>query len=318
MTMTNTDKILNLQETQEIELFKMQGWPAGGYRLSKAHAGAIQAAYFAQRPLLVRGDPGLGKSQLAQAIACYLNWGLVTSVVHYNTHIEDLLFNQDHLERLYDANRQSAVGKDNADDNDDESKLAPKNYIRPGKIWQAMAPGTVSDYSCERPHTKKGTVLLIDEIDKADSSLPNALLEVLNNRSISIPFKNDPIQEKSHPLFVVITSNDERLLPQAFLRRCAILDLRLSEDKEKAQLELIDIYNTHKNYNPELSLDEALVKEAAKLVVEQRGKQSKEEYHAGTSEFLDLIKALCQFPEQNSENLKMLSTHLINKNQQRV
>jgi MoxR-like ATPase len=81
----DNEKIKQLTDEKPIKLEQMQGWPAGHYKLSPAHVGAIQAAYFCQRPLLVRGGPGLGKSQLAQAIASLLGWGLITSVVHYNT-----------------------------------------------------------------------------------------------------------------------------------------------------------------------------------------------------------------------------------------
>jgi MoxR-like ATPase len=309
-------KILNLTADQEIKLNPMPGWPAGGYRLSDKHAGAIQAAYFAKRPLLVRGDPGLGKSQLAQAIASYLDWGLVTTVIHYNSSFEDLLYSQDHLERLYDANQQTAETAD--DEPGGKGKLNLEKYIRPGKIWQAMAPETVEKYKTKRPHDKSGTVLLIDEIDKADSTLPNALLEVLNNGAISVPCLDKPIEQANHPYFVVITSNDERLLPQAFIRRCAVLDLHLKQDETEAIAQLTDIYKTHLKYNAALALDDSLVNQAASLVVSQRQSQSGGEYHSGTSEFLDVIKALCEFPQKSSEHLAMLATHLINKNQQRV
>jgi MoxR-like ATPase len=307
-------KILKLKENQEIKLKEIQGFPSGGYRLSQEHVGAIQAAYFTKRPLLVRGDPGLGKSQLAHAIASFLDWGLLSTVIHYNSNIEDLLYSQDHLERLHDANQTKSNGVE-----DTAKQLAPEKYIRPGKIWQAIAPSTLSDFCGVKPHDKQGSVLLIDEIDKADSSLPNALLEVLNNKTISVPCLKEPInQDKEHPLFVVITSNDERLLPQAFLRRCAVLDLRLEQEEEKAIEQLTNVYKTHLKFNVELALDEKLVREAAKLVIVQRSKQSPEEYHSGTSEFLDVIKALCEFPDKNSENLNTLSSYLINKNQQRI
>jgi MoxR-like ATPase len=143
----DNEKIKQLTDEKPIKLEQMQGWPAGHYKLSPAHVGAIQAAYFCQRPLLVRGGPGLGKSQLAQAIASLLGWGLITSVVHYNTSVDDLLYSIDHVKRLDEANS-----------GDDKVKSIDK-YLQPGKLWQAIAPSTLSEYDLEQPHNKSGSVL---------------------------------------------------------------------------------------------------------------------------------------------------------------
>lgn len=303
-----TEKLLSLKAGQEIELSAMQGWPAGGYLLSQEHVGALQAAWLADRPLLVRGDPGLGKSQLAQAIAAYLDWGLVSVVIHYNTVIDDLLFSVDHLERLHQANRTNG-----------DSDLSIDQYVRPGKVWQSLAPDTLKQYGADKPHQKTGTVLLIDEIDKADASLPNALLEVLNHKVISCPHLTEPVQQAGYPILVVITSNDERLLPMAFIRRCAVLDLHLKTG-EAGMNQLTDIYKTHCKYAqaPELSSEQ--VKAIVDLVLKQRHATStrSEEYKPGTSEFLDVIRALGQYPEtERDRQLEILKDHLICKYQQR-
>ncbi|MFT5164485.1 MAG: MoxR-like ATPase [Alteromonadaceae bacterium] len=306
----DNEKIKQLTDEKPIKLEQMQGWPAGHYKLSPAHVGAIQAAYFCQRPLLVRGGPGLGKSQLAQAIASLLGWGLITSVVHYNTSVDDLLYSIDHVKRLDEANS-----------GDDKVKSIDK-YLQPDKLWQAIAPSTLSEYDLEQPHNKSGSVLLIDEIDKAESSLPNALLEVLANGAISTPYLKEAIKaDETHPCFVVITSNEERLLPQAFLRRCAVLDIQLPTDREEATEWMLEIFKTH--YPDEQTQTEllTLATQVADNVIDQRQRveaQNNGDYKVGTSEFLDMLKVLKAFDaDERSAKLALLGTHLMNKTQLR-
>ena len=301
-------KVLSLEANMLIKLDKMQGWPEGHYQLSKKHIGAIQAAYFSGRPLLVRGGAGLGKSQLAQAIASYFDWGLISTVIHYNTSIDELLYSIDHVKRLDDANLK------------DEKVDTMEQYLQPGKIWQAIAPDSLSDFKKNKPHNKSGSVLLIDEIDKADSTLPNALLEVLANSSLSIPYINEAISaSEQHPFMVIITSNDERLLPQAFLRRCAVLDLQLPDNREEAIEWLLEILNAHyfdQSVKAEL-MDIAI--EVANQVIDYRTRVlqgNSGDYLPGTSEFLDTIKSLVLFPvAERSDKLKELSEHLIEKSE---
>ena len=306
----NRQTILNLTDENPIQLTKMQGWPEGAYKLSPKHVGAIQAAYFCQRPLLVRGGPGLGKSQLAQAIASLLGWGLISTVVHYNTSVEDLLYAVDHVKRLDEANRPESEVQSIA------------KYLQPGKVWQAIAPATLKEYGVEPPHDKPGTVLLIDEIDKAEPSLPNALLEVLSNGAISVPYLKDAITaDEKHPCFVVITSNEERLLPQAFLRRCAVLDIRLPKGEEEALQWMLDIFKTHYPDNKEQAKLTKLATAVAKKVLAHR--QSVEDknngdYLSGTAEFLDMLKTLNEFDSDDQfDKLTLLSEHLIDKSQLR-
>ncbi|WP_111979908.1 AAA family ATPase [Algibacillus agarilyticus] len=296
-----SNKLLALEAGYIIKTEALDGWPKSCYRLDGEHIGAIQAAYFANRPLLVRGDPGLGKSQLALAIAAILDFDLITSPIHYNTTIEDLLYSIDHLQRLHDVQANNKTPE----------QLAIKNYVKPGKVWQAIAPENQS-----KPCKKEGRVLLIDEIDKADSTLPNALLEVLNNKSITIPHMDVPITQKAdHQVFIVITSNEERLLPEAFLRRCAILDLRLPKDKNQAVEQLICIYQAHCEKELIIPLDkDETVNAIATWVVEQRQKQDAN-YQSGTSEFLDVIKAVNQYKQPTEAVLQTLKKHLIDKYQ---
>ncbi len=230
--------------------------------------------------------------------------------MQYNTTVESLLYNVDHIERLHFANLQ----------NQNKQDLSVNRFLKPGKIWQAIAPNLLNELAAEikndikPPHDKNGTVLLIDEIDKADSSLPNALLDVLDTGEISCPYVNVPIKANhdDHPYMVVVTSNEERLLPMAFIRRCAILDLTL-DNKEQ----LISIYNAHKTNDKKLAdLSDDLVEQVADFIFEQR-KHAKD-YKPGTSEFLDTLRALCQFDEEErAVKLETLKQHLITKTQQR-
>ena len=132
---------------------------------------------------------------------------------------------------------------------------------------------------------------------------------------INVPCVDQPIQTKaSHPYFIVVTSNEERLLPKAFLRRCAVLELQIPEEKSEAIALLMDIYTTHyPAAQSESDLNEA--KAEAEKVISQRNTQNDDDYFAGTSEFLDMIKALREYPEneRNSVRLALLSKHLVEK-----
>ncbi|GAA6168373.1 AAA family ATPase [Sessilibacter corallicola] len=302
-------KTLFTQRSENIS-FHREDIEHGNYHLTDQHIGAIQAAFLSNRPLLVRGDPGLGKSQLAYAIASILDWGVVKAVVQYNTTVESLLYDVDHIERLHFANLQTQS----------KQNLSVNRFLKPGKIWQAIAPNSLDKLAAEvdgdikPPHEKGGTVLLIDEIDKADSSLPNALLDVLDTGEISCPYTNFPIKasQEQHPYMVVVTSNEERLLPMAFIRRCAILDLTL-DNKEQ----LIAIYNAHQFNDEKLAeLSSDLVEQVADFIFKQRSHAK--DYKPGTSEFLDTLRALSQFDkEERTVKLETLKQHLITKKQQR-
>jgi len=154
----------------------------------------VNAAIILGRPLLVRGEPGTGKTKLAHAIAKDLGKPLIVWNIKSTTKAKEGLYVYDAVQRLYDSRFQD---KDVSD---------IKQYIRLGKLGEAF----VSD---------EQVVLLIDEIDKADLEFPNDLLNELEEMSFYIPETGETIVAKHRPI-VVITSNNEKELPDAFLRRC--------------------------------------------------------------------------------------------------
>lgn len=148
-----------------------------------------------RKPLLVKGEPGTGKTALAEAVARALDMPLITWSIKSTTKAQDGLYTYDVVRRLYD----SELGNEGVED--------IKRYIRMGKIGEAFT----SEEQC---------VLLIDEIDKADLEFPNDLLWELDRMEFYIPETDETISAKNPPI-VIITSNAEKELPDAFLRRCA-------------------------------------------------------------------------------------------------
>ncbi|MBP9181691.1 MAG: MoxR family ATPase [Fuscovulum sp.] len=155
---------------------------------------AVNAAVTLQRPLLVKGEPGTGKTELARQVAASLGLPLMEWHVKSTTKAQQGLYEYDAVSRLRDSQLGDARVHDVA------------NYIRQGKLWQAFeAPGRV--------------VLLIDEIDKADIEFPNDLLQELDRMEFHVYETGQTVRAQHRPV-VIITSNNEKELPDAFLRRC--------------------------------------------------------------------------------------------------
>ena len=186
------------------------------HQWSQREIDALTLSMAARRPLLVRGEPGTGKTQLARAAAQHLGWALHGTTVHARTEPQDLLYRFDAVRRLADAQAQR--------------ELAEADYWEPGPLWRAFGWSSAVQYgSCRHwSHIPHGHVILLDEIDKADSDLPNGLLEILGQRTQHIGALGLTIGGPTTALpLVVITTNEERELPPAFLRRCIVLNLQL-------------------------------------------------------------------------------------------
>jgi MoxR-like ATPase len=155
---------------------------------------AVNAAVTLERPLLVKGEPGTGKTELARQVAAELGLPIIEWHIKSTTRAQQGLYEYDAVSRL----RDSQLGDERVND--------VRNYIRKGKLWQAFeAPGK--------------TVLLIDEIDKADIEFPNDLLQELDRMEFFVYETGETVQAATRPI-VIITSNNEKELPDAFLRRC--------------------------------------------------------------------------------------------------
>jgi len=216
---------------------------------------AVNAAVTLQRPLLVKGEPGTGKTMLALEVARSLEVPILEWHIKSTTKAQQGLYEYDAVSRLRDSQLGDARVKDIA------------NYIRRGKLWEAFA-------SDERP------VLLIDEIDKADIEFPNDLLQELDRMEFYVYETGETIKARNRPI-VIITSNNEKELPDAFLRRCFFHYIKFPDAETMRQI--VDVHFP--------AIKSRLVSEALQIFYDIRdvpGLKKK----PSTSELLDWIKLL--------------------------
>jgi MoxR-like ATPase len=216
---------------------------------------AVNAAVLLRRPLLVKGEPGTGKTVLAQEIAIALNAPLIEWSVKSTTKAHQGLYEYDAVARL----RDGQLG--------DPRVHEISNYIRKGKLWEAFTAPTLP-------------VLLIDEIDKADIEFPNDLLQELDRMAFHVYETGETVAAKERPV-VVITSNNEKELPDAFLRRCFFHYIKFPE-RETMQA-IIDVHFP--------GIQKILVNRALEIFYEIRevpGLKKK----PSTSELLDWLKLI--------------------------
>jgi MoxR-like ATPase len=386
--MTQQPAPQKIRINKPITLEKCQAWPESHHVFDEETAFALEMALATGRPLLVRGEPGIGKSQLARAAAHELKRCFISEVVNISLEGQDLLWRYDPVARLNDAQlvvaenaaekaSEKAAEKEKQAGTDQKDKclqtadlLQPGNYISPGVLWwvfdctsaldqykRCRYPFYLPRFDIRKPETAdrekqdaqeedctcdtlpdacnpawqqqiqtaaaKGFVLLIDEIDKADPSLPNSLLEVLGNGGFRVPMLNIPVGQgkgNAQPL-VIITTNEERELPPAFIRRCLVLNMQL-DDKErlrawwKQQAEKEPKAFPAEGFAPETALKKwlsaraevhfpacftAKVKEeAAELLIKDRDKAKQHgTVKPGQAEYLDLLQALQEMTDQN-------------------
>jgi len=173
---------------------------------------AINAAIAARVPLLLTGEPGTGKTQVAWFLKRFFDIKLFEYQVRSNSQANDLRYDFDAVAYLRDA----YLAKPQQNDDDENDKRSDPKYLKQGPLWQAY-------------EHKDDSILLIDEIDKAPRDFPNDLLQELDQHRFAHPFKPKKfVQRQTNPPLIIITSNGERRLPDAFLRRCIVHHIELN------------------------------------------------------------------------------------------
>ncbi|WP_306521487.1 MoxR family ATPase [Rheinheimera sp.] len=225
------------------------------YIVSAELALAVNAAISLEKPLLIKGEPGTGKTKLAEQLAASLGTQLIQWHIKSTTKAQQGLYEYDAVSRL----RDSQLGDSRVHD--------IKNYIKPGKLWSAFT-------ATKRP------VLLIDEIDKADIEFPNDLLHELDQMAFDVYETGESVQAKVRPI-VIITSNNEKELPDAFLRRCFFHYIRFP-DAETLKA-IVDVHLP--------GLTPALLQQALELFFGLRDMPQLKK-KPSTSELIDWLKLL--------------------------
>ena len=234
---------------------------------------AVNAAITLERPLLIKGEPGTGKTVLAIEVAKALGTELIEWHVKSTTKASQGLYEYDAVSRL----RDGQMGEERASD--------IENYIKKGKLWEAF-------------EAEKRPILLIDEIDKADIEFPNDLLQELDRMEFYCYELDRTIKAKQRPI-VIITSNNEKELPDAFLRRCFFHYIKFPDDQ--TMREIVEVHHP--------GIKQKLVKDALQTFYSMRdlpGLKKK----PSTSELLDWLKLLMNedidldtIKEQNPDKL---------------
>ena len=250
------------------------------YLTSQELADAVNVALSLEKPLLIKGEPGTGKTELANAIAEDLGMELLTWHVKSTSKAQDGLYVYDTVQRLNDARFNDR----------DISDI--RRYIKRGPLGQSMS-------------TEKRVVLLIDEIDKADMEFPNDLLHELDKMSFRIDETGETVSAQQRPV-VVVTSNNEKELPDAFLRRCVFHYISFPD--EELMRRIVDVHHPQ--------LEEELLRQTLAAFYWLREQPSLRK-RPSTSELIDWIAVLRRAglePEKIQEKLPFLGVLLKHEN----
>jgi len=310
--------------TAALRTQRLRARPRAGLResvhlLDHASIHALNAALIGGRPLLVRGHPGVGKSQLARAAADLLDRALVTHTVTSRTETDDLLWQVDLVARLAEAQIAGTSGE--------RDRVRLENFVCPGPLWwgfdwtsaearwrayRTLVAGAESAADPPDDPANNGVVVLIDEIDKADPAVPNGLLDALGHRGFSPPGVPRVCQAGAHPPLVIFTTNEERHLPDAFLRRCFVHTMRLPED-EAPLIEALRVRGEAHDRVEGWGLSPTVVLAAAKLIAEDRlAKDRDAGYRPGMAEYVDLLRAV-RGDAEPEKLLRTLATFVLDK-----
>ena len=275
---------------------------------------ALNIAMATRRPLLISGEPGGGKTSLALYTAKALGRSFYRQTITSRTQVTDLLSGFDAVARLGDAQLRQENPK--------------QSYVVPGSLWWALNPeaaarrGTVKIAGLKAladpdpEGSRDNALLLLDEIDKADPDIPNDLLEVLDENKFTVPETGHEIERKRQELLIVLTTNGERELPPAFMRRCVTLDLPGPPNERW----LVDIAERRFPVSEQAGQKAwtNLYEKVAQEVIARRAKAERTQRRKpSTSEFIDAVSAcrelLRNAPQVSLDELSELLDSLLDK-----
>jgi MoxR-like ATPase len=246
------------------------------YRMHPRVRLAIDVALATGRPLLLRGEPGSGKSSLAPYLARNLEARYYEKVVEAATRVDDFLWQFDTVRKLSDA--QARRRRDPA--------LNDANYVREGVLWRAFDPD--GEFGSDR---EPDAVVLIDEIDKADPDVPNGLLVPLGAGQFTVPARPGPVTiPAGRRVVVIITTNEERQLPPAFLRRCVVAAIPSPTRESLTEIARLHVSGPGGVTGDD---DDRLFGLLADKLLALRDPMLKRDRPPGVAEYLDAVRA-CQ------------------------